>query len=473
MMNTILRYIGAFILPVFLLTLVGCEDKDANYVRLSSSSFTFSPEGTETFEIKVEASKSWTVEYVGDWVVEKEKDNSSIKIGATATQSNSDRLAQLVFRAGDAVEVVNVSQLGTNVGFSMMDNNSLEVAVSTNGRYVAGVNSQLTGESSYEYTPFIIDLVTGKRTTKKVLKKNTVAVAISDNGTLVLMDETTWTTFHYDESDEIIIPKLPAGYKSPTVQGISADGKIMVGYARKESDRLDYPVKWTNGNPEILPVPEKTGLGELLEQGAMARGCSADGSVIYGSIWDDKSAIYWKDGKVGFVGADKMRKHTINVMISGSLVGVEVLDRPILYAETANMSPNGKYLAVTFRKVESVDNVQVEFSSPAVFDVENETLTILTEYPSGFEDGAGRTVSDKGMLSFSCPAQASTTGFIYNMNSKSVLSTSAFIKQDYGFSFTTEDAIITRIVNDGRVLLGLNVLVRGSSIQYWYINVMD
>ena len=451
----------------------GCEDKNSDYINLSFNSFTFSAKGTEEITIEVKASGSWTVEYEGigtPWVVEKEKQANTITFGALPTQSGADRILRVAFRSGNAVEYVNFSQLGTNVSYSLLEPNSVLTVLSPNGKYVGGVATTITN-NAYEFIPFIVHVETGERVEKPKLTKAHIASAISDEGFLIIQEEEKSTGQYYD-GDELVAVEAPAGMARPSITAVSSDGKIWTGYAHSGTDRRYYPVKWVDKKPIVLEMPEKTLLNTSIEVGAYARGCSADGSLIYGALADDQTGLYWKDDKVEFLGKDKIKVHTIVVNHTGQDIAFAVVDRPLFYADHTSMSPNGRYLATTFAEVTAPNKYEKSTYYPAYFDFETETLTYITDMPEGFENATGITISDDGILSFACPAIGFTHAFVHDIHTKITYPTPDYIRENYGVT-VSEGSLVTKNTNDGKTVFGISVVLVGVSYQYWYLNVVD
>lgn len=464
---------AAFFIMLLLVMGSSCKDEKADYINLSANSFTFSSNAKEELQINVDASQNWSVTYTEDWVIEKEKTGQSITLGAMPTQSGSVRSTKVIFRAGQATEVVEVSQLGTNVTFNQLDLNSVSTVMSPGGKYVAGVATTIVG-NNYEHTPFIINTVTGVKTTKPKLSKAYVASAISDEGLLIISEEAIFTSKYYNELDELTDIKLPVGYDQPKVEAVSSDGKVFVGFVHKKDDNRNYPTKWTNGEPQLLEMPEKTLLGALLDVGAYARGCSADGSIIYGAIGDDQTALYWKeDGKVHFVGEDMIRKHTITTNTTGYEETYQVADRPIFYADNTSISADGKLLATTFLEITVANKAEKGIYYPAYFDIEKNKLICVKDLPDGYEDASGITISNDGILTFSAPSTAFIAGYVYNIHTNTVTRSQDYFREKYGVTLTSNNTVINRFSDDLRTLLGTNMVVQGSVYQFWYLNVND
>ena len=67
------------------------------------------------------------------------------------------------------------------------------------------------------------------------------------------------------------------------------------------------PLISENGTVRELPMTELNYRNEPHSMGIIARGISADGSIAYGTIWDnlDFGMVYWdKEGNVHYVGED-------------------------------------------------------------------------------------------------------------------------------------------------------------------------
>lgn len=112
-----------------------------------------------------------------------------------------------------------------------------------------------------------------------------------------------------------------------------------------------YPLVWRNGVAEKLPWPEKNFRDKAFLNGIIARGISADGSVIYGSTWDnyDFGMVYWKDGVVKYVGEDVHEVTPITVETIVGPVETHMANGMTATAELYKVSPNGEWIAGTYR----------------------------------------------------------------------------------------------------------------------------
>lgn len=134
----------------------------------------------------------------------------------------------------------------------------------------------------------------------------------------------------------------------------------------------------------MLSMPEKNFKGEDFSVGAMARGISADGSVIYGTTWDnsDGAMIYWKDGKVKYVGEDVHEIKSVTIPYPEGDETFYYANGIVSQAEIYKMSPSGNWIAGAYQEitVNTDDYSTVASSCPAFYNTETETTVVLEEY---------------------------------------------------------------------------------------------
>lgn len=102
--------------------------------------------------------------------------------------------------------------------------------------------------------------------------------------------------------------------------------------------------------------------------GVTARGCSADGSVIYGSTWDnlDFGMLYWKEGKVDWVGSDVREVETVQIDNGiGETIDYRLVNGMIATAEYTKISPNGRWIAGAYRTEKLAGNDIARTQYPA------------------------------------------------------------------------------------------------------------
>ena len=141
----------------------------------------------------------------------------------------------------------------------------------------------------------------------------------------------------------------------------------------------------------------------------VVRGCSADGSMAYGSTWDnlDFGMLYWdKDGHVHWAGEDIYQVEPTEMI---GPMGEPYTDYLVtglqVQAEAFNMSPNGRYIGGLYYKEEvNADRTDVVITQiAAVYDTEEHKTIILSDY-SGY--GGVTAVTDDGLALISKSMQS-------------------------------------------------------------------
>ncbi|MCD8185695.1 MAG: BACON domain-containing protein [Rikenellaceae bacterium] len=428
----------------------GCSDEKADYIKLSITSFTFGPEGQEQYTVKVEARGSWGAEYsAGSWFTLEQEDAQTLLIGATPTRSSAMRHGQITIKSGNAEEVIQLSQLGTNVVFTILEQHSQDFVISPAGTYIGAVKVWME-EGDYFYTPYIMEAETGQITEFPTTTVMYDVASVTDNGILAIIDlEHGQAAYHILGDETLYAFKMPDPFSTVIVGGANTDGSIFVGYGRNPEEGLYFPIKWVDFEPVVMDMPMYTTLGAAVGTGTMARGCSADGSVIYGHIADDNTAIYWKDSEDWqYAGGEEALNHheLITEIYDRTQIIHQVVDQPILTAETTNMSSSGKYLATTYvvNIVQNRDLATLRY--PAILDTESGELTIIYNLPAGFSSGWGRTASDHGHLCLACPYGTSWVGYVYDTQTGVTRTITDYLSQEFGFMLQQEEAFIVLFV---------------------------
>ena len=335
--------------------LAGCtQDPKNEYVKLSDAACTFRAADNLPQTVRVNASGSWTAESGASWLtVEQQAD--ALVLTVADNDTDYDRSTEILIASGRAEASISVSQLAADSNIArlrVLKTFSGGTVMSKSGRYVGGIISELQPDESYCYYPVIIDLQTDEWTKTgpfpSALYMLLRPYAISDQGLFFCFNAQDGSSPGIDLQGNVIMPKQVEGFKlNPHVQGISEDGRIWVGYNQTgdyDNNNLFHPVKWVDGVPELLPMPETSLRGVPFINGCMARGCSADGSVIYGSSWDnlDFGMLYWKDGKVDWAGSDVRRIHTEINRYGEEEICVDAMR---CMADLTQISPNGKWIS--------------------------------------------------------------------------------------------------------------------------------
>lgn len=398
---------------------------------------------TDTIEITVKSNAEWEMENRNEWLHAERSGKETILIAADKNAGTEERSGEITLSTATVTQNLKISQLGAVFEGKFEDLFSVTRAViSRNGRFLGCIESELMEDGwNYRYFMSMIDLETGEKT-DYVESGYSDIVAITDDGTEMIVANSGNMEYAIFSEGETFPITVPQGYSKIGVENMSSDGRIIVGYAMDSQIRY-CPVKWTDGTPEILPMPEINAASAELRSGVMARGCSSDGSVIYGSEWDNYGVVYWKDGQMHFPGLDYADYAT--VMIEDPWIGQyegEMLCAFIMNAETNRISPNGKYLAGRYETAIDVGGVPTSGSVLAYMDLEKEELAILDEY----EDFGSETMTDDGMLF--CFIGSGSSGYAYDSNTGQMYTISEWFKNTYGI-ILSDDRVVTHIGENG------------------------
>ena len=263
--------------------------EEVQYVKIGQNLCSFLAEGNQPLEIDVKASPAeWTVEAGATWVKAERTADRTLTVTVEDNDTGSERSAVLTVTAGQAVHEIGIRQLaadGAFARFRKLDTFSMGAAMSPSGRYAGGFVISIAPDDSYQYSPTIVDLETDEWHQFGPYPESVYALhqtmAVTDQGLLFISDGQHGGQIAIDITGDIFVPESPAGYEHlPEVQGTSADGKYWVGYAKKTTGGLYYPLLWIDGAAQELSLPEKNYREEELRAGVMARSISANGEVI-------------------------------------------------------------------------------------------------------------------------------------------------------------------------------------------------
>lgn len=429
---------------VFITAIISCQKEVIveDYLYLGCNSYCFKA-GNDTLTVNVSCSGDWNVQNETDWVTVDRFAQDSVKIAVSENGNNDSRTAVLKFVSGDMEYAFEVSQFGKSFKGRFVDLDWLylmtDPVISKNGRYILGM---LEGSKTDYYVPVLINTLTGEMTKYDESNEFTGAVAVSDDGATMIFHK------YYAEykifKDGIFEPvPISEEYTSPRVGGISSDGSVWVGWAQSRAKKMTVPVKWINGEVVELEIPEETPQGYPIgAPGVLARDCSADGSVVYGSVWDPASyaLVYWKDGKMFYPGKDFYDG------TSGSIIQKT--------GEYYGLSYDGKWLAATSGS-----------GCPVLIDTENYEV----EYIDGCKDMAGMTFSNLGTMFCASPTMGCSVGYVVDPESGSSVMMDEWFKSKYGLMIGSS-RIVESVSSDSNIYFGIKAQFTTLGVQYtpWY-----
>lgn len=457
------------------LALAGCEKDPVsriNYLHISDNSFTFDATGDQIYTVTVESDPAeWDFTKDGEWFV-VEAEGNELTITANANDSYDQQRGKITVSNRFSSKEIVLNQFGkAEPGapkFRLMSGYKvLEFEISPNGKMAMGVKNEPT-ESGNSATVSIFDLATDEKTDLPAItntNKAYQAAAVSDDGGVVIVITTDYTSAKYYKNGEWEdVPSVFGQNGMRWVEAVSSDGSVWVGCC--QSGELYYPVKWVNEVPQQLDAPDVNGWGEPVSQGTMARGCSTDGSVIYGSMWDNNEAVYWKpDGSWDFVAGELIEIGIIHQRhpFFGTIIEIEVLNCPFVDASDARLSPNGKYMAMHYSKRSDEGNSR----TPLFVDLETGEYTLLEDVTL---DGQGIAASNEGLVSYGTYGQGVgagiATGYIYDPSKQTSSTVPEWIKATYGINIWG-DYYVRRICEGKNTVAGYKVSILGNIV--WYV----
>lgn len=434
---------------------VSCSVEPQDYISIGYNQHTISY-AADTFYVNVKSSSDWEVNSEAEWISVEKKNADTAIVAVSENITAAAREAQVYF-SGKAEEcVLTVEQLGSSFmgRFEDMHYFVEEPAISRNGRYVAGMENG--SELTVSFIPVIIDTYTGERERWEETSDYKRVLAISDDRSLIVflnsIDEASVTIW---KDGEWITPDPLYEGSAAYISDISADGSVWVGFIVSPygSNRMTYlPAKWINGEPEVLDLPESGLYGTPLYSGGMARGCSADGSVVYGSEWDTSGLLCWKDGQMYYPAKDYLE------------VTEEGYNRSLFkYAVSCSISQNGRYVSTVY-----TDWVGTAY--PAVYDTENHEVYIIDS--SQLDNADGIAVDNDGLVYAGAPAMGSLNGYVCDYKSQTSVLFSEWAKSELDF-LSSDNRMVYRISTDGNVYFGNVACITGIGLQHvwWYLVV--
>ena len=387
----------------------GCTENgtsEKQYVYLSDAACTFQSAGNEPFTITVETSPAeWTVTPGASWVT-AEKSGNDLVLTVADNADGMERTTTISVTAGQAEQTITVIQLSDDdlpMRFRKLADLHSSV-ISPNGKWVGGYYSVGDESAGALFYIVFINLETDERIELGPYPESLVfltsVVCMTDTGILYGIEANGGIkVFDVNEKDYYVLEVPGMNTAAIGISNISADGSFWVGWDQVDGYYRPFVVE--NGTATMLPLPEENFRGpyEDGEINLMARGFSEDHSIIYGTTWDNKDfgMIYWDaDRNVHFVGEDVRKVTTIQRPDGyGGTYDYNIVDGMISWAGQYQISPNGRWIAGTFRTETAVDdgNSIEQAFSPAFYDVENNKTYIMSEYG----DGSGMVVTDDGI----------------------------------------------------------------------------
>lgn len=455
----------------FMVFFHSCTDRPEleNYLYAEVAAYTFEPDGGK-LAVKVSCNTEWRSESMNDWI-DVVKDGDTLYISTEMNATKEMRSGKvLVSSDAESCEIM-IEQMGAGYAGKFADLTDIaDAAMSRNGKYILGIQANPQGGS----VPVVIDMYSGKRTELTEASGYTSAMSISDDASVAaLIDYSNMKSVVF--SDGVLLePQVPDGYKTPMVSAVSSDGSVWVGYAQNISTYGQVPFKWINGEPVVLESPEVSIYGNK-SNSSMARGCSADGNIIYGSEWSGGfGLIYWKDEKLYYPSLDLGEKKTVTVNDPNmGTYEAEMMCTVTMDAASCKMTPDGRYIATKYSDVrENADGTVDLPEYPAILDTEEYSILKWTDDVSGEMTAAGMAVTESGLLFGASPATGVTKGYVFSDKGMSALPVSSWFEANEGI-YLSDDRMVTQVSEtEGNITayFGYKAVVTpiGKVYVYWY-----
>ncbi len=427
-------------LSLALLTIVGCtKQNSSDYINLSQQAGTLAATVDTPLTITIEASQSWTATSSDTWLIPEKVDENTLSITANDNTDANEREGIISVTAGQALVYIIINQLGYDspIHFRELSCFQYDAAVSPDGTYVGGFIYSVDEMSNGFFQPVIIETATDTwhyldtyPQSKYDLTRTSV---ITNDGLLFIENNNGGGQIIFSLTEEPLIPDASsAGFSTlPVIQGTASDGTTWVGYCMK--DGFYCPVIWRAGVAEELPWPEKNFRDEPFLNGIIARGISADGTVAYGSTWDnyDFGMVYWKDGEVHYVGEDVREVTEITVDTVTGPVQTHMASGMTCTSEMYKVCPNGEWIAGTYRSEIQPGEGEAPVTSDYKAAFYN-TVEKKTYFADGFATAIG--VTNEGIGFVSASNLAISTCNVYDIkNGTDLGSINDWVLREYGY----------------------------------------
>ena len=354
--------------------------------------------------------------------------------------------------------------------------------ISPNGKWFgAFYNDYDENDNTINY-PVIINIETDKRIVLGPYPASMFgladAMAITDQGTLYIDDSVNGGVVGFTPDGDYFLSQAAPGFSGATViEGSALDGRVMVGWGTGSPEGYTYgPVKIVDGEYQPLPLPELNYRGDEHDQGAMARGISANGEIIYGTSWEnwDFGMLYWVNNganteKPKWVGEDVREVWEETMKNSdGTEYTTHLVNGLICQAQLTKISPNGKWIASSYRtETPAEDRLSIVTTQTAAFyNTETETTTIVSDYG----ESVGVHVTDDGIGFIGIGTLGISSGAVYDLNTGTDLgSTQDWVYDNYGIIIPA--GYINYVSADGRFVLGTKAESSAGGVSFinWYI----
>ena len=400
------------------------------YLNLSVTTYTFQGNGNDSVIVKVKTNAGdWTATTNNSFLEISQPAGDSIVIKAQRNTSPEMRNGSILFSSADgqAQKTMEIAQLTANFrGVFKILPATGRGRMSRNGQWYVYVDRTLIEETnSYKSTTYRVNLSTGETEeiptpmipdnfTENVYIEPDEISAVSDDGQYIIFASGGNVTSALARDGEIIPVSIPQGYHHAWLINMDADCSVLIGSVMKERSGGGYwstPCKWVDGEPIVLDAPQADAINWVTsELDTYPRGCSEDGSIVYGSEWQTFGLCYWTaDNKLHNIGIE-------NADISGS-EGNWIINMIEVQASYWNISNNGKYIVTDY-----ANNYPVRVN----------TVTNTYEVLDNLSGMGGSCVTNDGLAFGATPTYIASSGVAIDFENATSTSFKDWVQETYG-----------------------------------------
>ena len=259
---------AALLLPLFG-GLVGCTQPgqdEVQYIKVSMASCSFRGVDAEPLRIEVSTSPAaWNAEPSATWIRIVEKTDNALLLTVDDNMSAAERTGEVTITAGQAeqsITIVQVSDHALQSTYGTTGEFTMGAVISPNARYVGGYTAIYdTDAGNWVTQVVIIDIRNDKKYMLDPFPDTLYLLydpcAITDSGNVFFHCEDGRSVMFSLSGDVTVLDNIPGAGKPWLSQVASDESGVWVGFCLG-GETMYSPVKWTDGVPEILPLPEKT-----------------------------------------------------------------------------------------------------------------------------------------------------------------------------------------------------------------------
>jgi len=464
----------------------GKNDND-KVVSLDMSLVSFLSED-EPKAVKVFCDGTWTATTQDNWITVTPGDGE-FTVAVTENIAVNERSGSVTVNAsGYQSATLTVTQSGRpaeagEASYRLLTEMYPYAAViSPNGRYCAGFVSFVTENSEIFYRPVIIDIeeniTYNMDPFPETLYMFSYADSVTDEGVAyygIGYANTLQVTLE-NQATLMTPPADASQYLS--ISDTSKDGGLVIGTTMKYDDVAEgtkyMPIIYKNGVVEYLPTLQTSYRDTPSWGGVVARGCSRDGSIIYGTDWENMEGgmCYWRAdenySKFHWVGEECGHRTVRKAQLldeDGTYYDTNLVDGVQGFGSVRYLSPDGKWLAGEYRtEVVTDDERDVTVSIRPYFFNTEERQGYIAEYPGMIPTA----ITDDG-IAFITPNQSQHTTVVVDARTGDKIGDlSDWCMTTYGI--TAPEGWVAYCAPNGVLFGGTNVATGfGVVEQYWVI----